>query len=216
VGNRALSPPYARYLARLIRPFANFDLFFIKHLRQKAVQLLALKAGDRVVDAGCGWGASFPYLVNAVGPYGEVLGVEISPDLTFNARKRIEWNRYSNVRVLEEDARIVKLEDEFDGLMMFGAPDVYASPQALANLIGKLKDRGRFVAFGAKLSRRGFARLMNAPLRLLMKLSFSSTPPLCHEPWSVLQRYAEEVHVEEYFFGCMFLAGGSIGANEKS
>src|SRR5262245_40646663 len=77
---RHVTSPYARYLVHLIRPFPNFDASFIKPLRQKAVQLLQLKPGDRVLDTGCGPGGSFPYLVDAVGPSGEVVGVEISPE----------------------------------------------------------------------------------------------------------------------------------------
>ena len=69
VDNRQLTPPYARYLVHLIRPFPNFDIFFIKPLRQKAVQHLQLKPGDRVLDVGCGPGGTFPYLVDAVGPF---------------------------------------------------------------------------------------------------------------------------------------------------
>jgi ubiquinone/menaquinone biosynthesis C-methylase UbiE len=91
--NRELTPPYARYLVRLIRPFPNFDVFFMKPFRRKAVQLLQLNPGDRVLDGGCGPGGSFPYLVEAVGPSGEVVGVEISPEIAINARWRIEKNR---------------------------------------------------------------------------------------------------------------------------
>jgi hypothetical protein len=36
--DRELTPPYARYLVPLIRPFPNFDLFFVKSLRQRAVR----------------------------------------------------------------------------------------------------------------------------------------------------------------------------------
>src|SRR5213594_1336111 len=60
-----LTPPYGR-LARLIRPFPDFDAAFIKPVRQKAVELINLKQGDRVLDVGCGPGGSFPYLVQAV------------------------------------------------------------------------------------------------------------------------------------------------------
>src|SRR5580704_15943648 len=98
VDNRESTPPYARYLAPLIRPFPNFDLFFIRSLRQEAVRLLQLKPGDRVLDAGCGPGGSFPYLLDAVGPSGEVIGVEISPEMVTSARKRIEKNRWRNVQ----------------------------------------------------------------------------------------------------------------------
>ena len=75
---KELTPPYG-HLARLLRPFPDFDPFFIKPVRQKAVELLDLKEGDRVLDVGCGPGGSFPYLVRAVGKSGQVVGVEISP-----------------------------------------------------------------------------------------------------------------------------------------
>jgi SAM-dependent methyltransferase len=210
--NRDLTPPYGRYLVHLIRPFPNFDAFFIKSLRQKAVQLLRLKPGDRVLDVGCGPGGSFPYLVGAVGSSGEVIGVEISPDIAINARRRIEKNRWRNVRVIEADARAVKLEGKFDALLSFAAADVYASPEALDNLFPYLKDDARVVAFGAKLTRRAFGGLLNPTLRTLWKLSFASTPKVNYEPWTPLRERLDHLQTEEYFFGGMFLAWGGSPA----
>ncbi len=92
-----LTPPYARCLVHLTRPFPDFDFSFIKPVRQKAVRLLHLKKGDRVLDVGCGMGGSFPYLVDSVGPSGKVVGVEISPEVTINTRRRIEKN---NIRLV--------------------------------------------------------------------------------------------------------------------
>ncbi len=213
-GNRELTPPYARYLVHLIRPFPNFDPFFIKPLRRRAVRLLQLKPGDRVLDTGCGPGGSFPYLVDAVG--GEVVGVEISPEITINARRRIEKNRWNNVQVVVADARTVELRGEFDGLLMFAAADIYASPQALANLFPYLKGDARVVAFGAELSHRRAGKVLNPLLRLLWKLSFASTPAVNYEPWAALKERIDEFHVQEYFFGCMFLAWGSINARQSA
>ena len=161
-----------------------------------------------MLDVGCGPGGTFPYLVEAVGSSGEVVGIEISPEVAINARKRIEVRRWSNVQVVQGDARTVALNGKFDGLVLFAAPDVYASPQALANLFPSLKDNTPVVAFGAKLSRRRLAGPLNLLFQSLMKLSFSSTPRLNHEPWCVLENWLVEVHVQEYFFGCMFLASG--------
>ena len=42
-----LTPPYARFLVRLTRPFPDFDLSFVGPLRRKAVRLLHLNRGDR-------------------------------------------------------------------------------------------------------------------------------------------------------------------------
>src|SRR5712691_4128258 len=117
-----LTPRYG-HLARLLRPFPDFDHPFIKPVRQQAVELLDLKEGDRVLDVGCGPGGSFPYLVHAVGQSGEVVGVEISPVISINARRRIEKNGWRNVQLIEADARTVHLTGTFDGLLMF-ATDV--------------------------------------------------------------------------------------------
>jgi hypothetical protein len=47
------TPRYVRYLARLIRPFPNFDFFFMKTMRQRAIDTLQLQQGGR----GLMWGA---------------------------------------------------------------------------------------------------------------------------------------------------------------
>lgn len=211
-----LTPPYFRWLVHLIRPFPNFDLFFVRPLRQRAVRALQLQTGSRVLDVGCGPGGSFPYLVEAVGPAGEVVGVEISPEVSINARRRIEANRWSNVQVVEGDARTVQLNGTFDAMLLLGAPDAYASPEAVENLLRYLKDDARVVAFGAKLTHRHLSKMLNWLSRSLMKLSFSSTPALSYEPWYVLEKRLAEVQVQESSFGCMFLAWGSVRSSSAT
>jgi demethylmenaquinone methyltransferase/2-methoxy-6-polyprenyl-1,4-benzoquinol methylase len=44
-------------------------------LRRLTVQQLRLRGGATVLDVGCGTGASFPFLVAAVGPAGRIVGV---------------------------------------------------------------------------------------------------------------------------------------------
>ena len=211
-----LTPPYGRYLIPLVRPFPNWDFFFIKKIRQRAVRSLHLEAGRRVLDAGCGPGGTFPYLWNAVGPTGEVVGVEISPETLINARRRIEANGWKNVQLIEGNAKSVQLPGMFDGLVMFAAPDIYSSLEALDNLVAHLNHDARVVVFGAKLSRRVIGAMFNALFRMLMKLSFSSTPPLEYEPLSVLRNRLVNIEIQEYLFGCMFLACGSIRTGPAS
>jgi ubiquinone/menaquinone biosynthesis C-methylase UbiE len=115
-------PPYARYLSRLVRPFSNFDFFFIKSARDRAVHALQLSAGGRVLDLGCGGGGSFPYLVKAVGSTGKVVGVDISPESCINARRRVGSNGWKNVEVIEASAEAVDLSECYDGAVMFAAP----------------------------------------------------------------------------------------------
>jgi SAM-dependent methyltransferase len=204
------TPPYGRYLIRLTRPFPDFDFSFIKPVRQKAVELLNLKPGDRVLDAGCGPGGSFPYLVNAVGSSGQVVGVEISPEISVNARRRVVGNRWENVEVIEAAAQEAHLQGMFDGLLMFAAPDVYASEEALENIFPHLKVNARVAVFGAKCSGNRWGVILNPVLRMLYKLSFSTTPQPNYEPWHLLAKRVEKLDIQEYFGGSMFLASGSV------
>lgn len=201
--------PYVRLLGRLTKPFPNFDFSFIKPVRQKAVELLDLKPGDRVIDAGCGSGGSFPNLVNAVGPTGEVVGIEISPNSKAAADRRIKKNGWENVQVIESDVRTVALTGKFDGLLMFAAADVYASEEALGAMMPHLKENARIAFFGAKLSRTGVGRMLNPVFRSLFKLSFATTPALDYEPWKISAQHSAGLDVREYFFGSMFLASGT-------
>ena len=95
-----------------------------------------------------------------IDPGSEIVGLEISPEVAINARRRIEKNRWRNVLVIEGDARIVELQGRFDAVLMFAAADVYASPQSLANVFPSLKNEACVVAFGAKLSPTGMRTLM--------------------------------------------------------
>jgi len=204
-----LTPPYGKYLIRLTRPFPNFDFSFIKPVRQMAVESLALKPGDRVLDLGCGPGGSFPYLVNAVGPAGEVVGVELSPEISINARKRIEKNNWQNVQVIEAAAQDVEITGKFDGVIMFAAPDVYASDAALENILPYLNEGARFAAFGGKLSSDRLGGILNPVLRMLYKLSFTTTPRPNYEPWEILAKHLDQLDVHDHFLGTMFLATGT-------
>jgi SAM-dependent methyltransferase len=89
-------PRYTWLLSR----YPSFLASFIRPFREVAVRRLCLEPGSRVLDVGCGTGSSFPFLVQAVGADGEVVGVEISPDLAAIARKRI--SRGNPWRLLED------------------------------------------------------------------------------------------------------------------
>jgi hypothetical protein len=93
---------------------------------------------------------------------------------------------------------------------MFAAADVYASEEALENILPHLRENARVAAFGAKLSSSRLGRVLNPFLRMLFNLSFSATPRPDYEPWRILAKRVEKLDVEEYFFGLMFLCSGSV------
>jgi len=205
------TPLYVRLLSRLVKPFPDFDFAFIKPVRSKATRLLQLQQGSRVLDVGCGSGGSFPYLVQAVGITGEVVGVELSPGSAAHARRRAAKNFWNNVEVLHSAAQKVHLVGLYDGLLMFAAPDVFSSSAALEQLLPSLRDGARIVLFGAKESNRPLGWLLNGLLHLaLTKMSLPTTPGIEAEPWRLVADRVKELQIEEYFYGWMFLASATF------
>ena len=205
------TPLYFRLLARFLRPFPDFDFGFIRPVRAAAVRGLALASGARVLDVGCGPGGSLPFLRDAVGVTGEVVGVEISPTVAALAERRIARHGWANVAVRVAPAQTVALDGEFDGLLMFAAPDVYGSPEAVAHLRAHLRPGARVALFGAKTSVRRGGWVLNRILRWGMpRLSFATTPVPTDCPWALWVPLLDDLAVREYFFGWMFLATGRV------
>ncbi len=91
------------------------------------VALAAARPGERILDVGCGCGATTLEFARIVGRTGRVAGLDISGPMLAEGRARAETTGVTNVDWIEADAATAKL-DRFDllvsafGLMFFGDP----------------------------------------------------------------------------------------------
>lgn len=117
----------------------------ITRRRIKNMAALAPKPGDRVLDLGCGQGLMTQELARAVGPTGEVIGVDPSPDMRAAAEQRC--GDLANVRILDGSAGLVPVEDgSLDGAISLQVLEyVEDIAGTLADLQQKLKTDGRLV-----------------------------------------------------------------------
>jgi SAM-dependent methyltransferase len=69
-----------------------------------ALDAAAPAVGERVIDIGCGCGASVLALADRVGPAGHVLGLDVSEPMSARARQRIAAAGKTNAEVLVADA----------------------------------------------------------------------------------------------------------------
>ena len=114
-------------------------------LSRAALGILAPAAGERIVDIGCGAGASTLDLASAVGPGGAVLGIDLSTPLLGLARRRASEAGLERAEFLEADAQIHAFDPgAFDaafsrfGVMFFADPTA-----AFANIRKALRRGGR-------------------------------------------------------------------------
>ena len=112
-----------------------------------AVAAAAARPGDKVLDIGCGCGATVLALAEAVGPLGRVTGVDISAPMLAVAGERIARAGLAQAAVLKADAATepfapgaIDLAFSRFGVMFFDAP-----VEAFINIHRALKPGGRLV-----------------------------------------------------------------------
>jgi ubiquinone/menaquinone biosynthesis C-methylase UbiE len=190
-------------IASLI-PLFEWLLFQPAGFRKQAVARLDLKAGDHVLEIGCGTGRNLPYLHEAVGPQGRVYGVDISPGMLARARALCDRRYWSNVELSETDAADYVPPQLLDGVI-FGL-SYNTMPHHLAVLRhawNLLRRGGRLVIMDAKLP-SGPAGKLVLPFGLwLMKRTLLGNP-LIH-PWEDLARLTNKVEMEELMFGSYYI-----------
>ena len=197
-------PPYVRTMGRI----SDRRIAAIDRLRYEAVQRLQLQPGDGVIDAGCGNGGSFPYLLSQVGPSGRVMGIEISAAMAERAGRRIRDNGWKNVQLIVESAERAVLNGRFDGLLLFAAHEILTSTPMLDHLLAYLRDGARVVAFGAKLTPPPLGWLFNPFFRLVSKQWLPHSPPIDTQPWRLLSGRLAQIRVEQRLGGLLYLVSG--------
>jgi S-adenosylmethionine-diacylgycerolhomoserine-N-methlytransferase len=84
--------------------------------RVRAVRTLELQPRESVLELGCGTGLGLSLLRRGVGAPGSVTGVDCSPHMLKQACRRIRRNRWSNVRLIEQDFSRLDLNCRFDAV----------------------------------------------------------------------------------------------------
>jgi ubiquinone/menaquinone biosynthesis C-methylase UbiE len=105
---------------------------FFRPIASRLVGLLDLRAGERVLDVGCGRGAVTLPAAAAVGGTGAVTAVDVSPAMVEHTRAAARRGGFDNVSVAVLDATRPGLpERSFDvlaaSLVLFFAPDPAAT-----------------------------------------------------------------------------------------
>lgn len=188
----------------------DLELALFEPIRREAVAMLRLRPGETVLDAGCGTGLSLPLLRAAVGPSGQVVGIEQSPEMLAQARRRVARHRWRNVELVESPAESAPWPPGVrpaDAAIFHFTHDLLQRPEAVAHVLALLAPGARIVASGLCWAPR-WALAVNAAV-LLAALRSTTTQAGLQRPWAGLERQGAALRVERRLLGAVYLAAGT-------
>jgi len=195
---RDLAPRYDHYTRR------------ISAIRSRAIEALALRPGDTVLDAGCGTGWCLPRLAQLVGDTGTVIGFDPSPEMLAVAQSRLPPAASGRVLLLDATGEGVRLPRAADAILFSYTHDLIRSREALANLFAQARTGARVAATSTKL----YARWLfpaNWYLRLTHRAYITNFDSF-EAPWSLLATMLDDFRVSTSPFTQHYVATGRVRA----
>ena len=118
---------------------------FQYNLALMAIEKLQPKAGERILDIGCGNALATIELAKHI-PEGEIIAIEISPEMCKQALDNVKESKVTNISVINQDAFNINFHNEFDAVFSNSAIHWISDIESMYNKIYKaLKNHGRII-----------------------------------------------------------------------
>jgi ubiquinone/menaquinone biosynthesis C-methylase UbiE len=185
-------------------PLFEWVLFLPRELRKKAVDRLSLRAGDRVLEVGCGTGRNFPHLHEAVGPAGAIYGVDLSAGMLRKCNMLRDRHGWRNVSLTHGDAADFSAPAPLDGVFFSLSYNTMPNHLAVLRQAWKqLRPGGRLVIMDAKVPPGLGGRLILPFSAWLMKRTLLGNPHI--RPWEDLEQLTSRFDMEEFMLGSYYI-----------
>lgn len=198
----------AKYYDLALKVFYPLIGLKIGEYRKKAVNYLALKEGDFVIDLGCGTGLCFPLLMEKIGPSGRLVGVDISSEMLSVAEEKVKLAGWSNVKLIHSDIEEFKFPGQINGLISTGVFGYLREREKVLDKICKsLVNNGRVVIVDGKTPQNWPSFLfklfvkMSSPYGLTESYFTNDTP-------DIVSRIFKNVTFEEMYGGLLYITAG--------
>jgi demethylmenaquinone methyltransferase/2-methoxy-6-polyprenyl-1,4-benzoquinol methylase len=194
--------------------WANLEGLLYADARAQAVELLELQPGARVLDVACGTGANFELVRRAIGPSGELIGVDATPQMLDQARARIARAGWNNVHVFEADVcelHADQLGEPFDAaLCTLGLSVIPQWQRAWQTMLACVRSGGRVAVMDAGRPAPGARRIdTTVPRPLAWALERLFAADCTRRPWRLLERDTDQPTSRPYTCGWVTAAAGT-------
>ncbi len=176
--------------------------------RRKAIEALALRPGDTVVEIGCGTGLNFALLEKAVGSRGRIIGVDISEAMLERAEARVRDAGWNNVELVCCSAADYQFPRGVGGIFATGVLNYEpAYDQLIARSAQALGPGRRWVVLDYKMPKNWLRYL--APAFLFLGSTYGVSRKLMERhPWESIQRHLRNTQMQELYGGFVYIISG--------
>lgn len=202
-------PKLALDLYRWRSGFYDLQLAPYEPIRRHAISRLQLKAGQTVLDVGCGTGMSLPLLRDGVAEQGRVISVDQCPEMLHIASRRVAREGWKNVELVCAPITELQLNQPADAVLLHFTHDILQTPEAVDRVLSLLKPGGRLVATGLQ-----WTHPMLAPMNALVwwnALQSTTTLSGLEAPWALLAQRGLKLERESFLMGTIYVASATVG-----
>ena len=170
--------PYKQEIRDFYQARTSYDNDFTYRRAIPLVELAQLQPGQQVLDIATGTGIVAIAASEQVGSEGQVIGVDFTPGMLDQARRKIAAAGLQNIELIESDAESISFDDEcFDAIFCATAIVLLSDiPAALRNWYRWLK-KGGIIAFSCWSKTSFFTPVIT---KVCAKYGYSL--PNLHEP----------------------------------
>ena len=172
---------------RLAAPQYDSHMHRLGRFQRAALKRLALQPGETVIDVACGTGLNFEAIETAIGPDGQLIGIDLSPGMLAQADERVREHGWENVRLIADPIEEAAFDEQADAALFSFTHDVLQIPEAVANVVAHLRQGARVVSTGAKLGAS-----WNLPVNFVVRRAarpYMTTFAGLDRPWRELERH---------------------------
>jgi demethylmenaquinone methyltransferase/2-methoxy-6-polyprenyl-1,4-benzoquinol methylase len=185
----------------------------ISAYRTRAVELLHLRPGAKVVELGCGTGLNFSRIMDRIGPDGCLIGIDISSGMLQCAHERVKRAGWENVELVQADLDTYEIPNGIDAVLATGVFGYIDNRESIIETIAAaLTPGGHLAIFDGKRPQRmpswmfRFFLLVSRPFGVTQEYLMART-------WECVERHFVATQFEEYYWGLLYISSGERPAN---
>jgi demethylmenaquinone methyltransferase/2-methoxy-6-polyprenyl-1,4-benzoquinol methylase len=195
---------------------APYEIIGARRLQRRAIAELRLSPGDTVVDLGTGTGWNLSLLADAVGPTGQVVGVDLSSEMLERARRRAGGAGRQNLSLVQADLRDFDLPASTAAVIAaFAMEMVPEHDHVVARLAAQAKPRARIALVGLR-EPPGWPEWAVRLGAMLNRPFGVDAAYRAITPWTSIGRHLTDAIHETALAGAVYLAAGTVGPRSRT